>query len=249
MSNKVTIRLTTKIGEELIPINSFKIALEELTTILHEVELEISEAKRSKLNWGIVELSLGSALIGIEDVTGEKELAEKTTRAAIEGLIALKKEKNRPEFFNDTALESAQKLARLVHDSISDINIYSDTPNLQTYISEQIAVNITDILEHIESLGSVEGSLELISGREGQPLYFRIRDIVTNASVRCFFPDDMLDKALEAFRKRVIVYGYIQSDNSGNPRKIRVQALELLPLVASEFKHIHKFVDNYYGSN
>jgi len=249
MPNRVTIKLDTEIDDVLIPIISFKLALDELTTILHEVELEISDAKRSKLKWGIVELSLGSATVGIEDVTEERELAERTTRSAIEGLSALKAERVRPKYFNDTALESAQKLSRLVHDSVSKINIYSDIPNLQTYVSDQVAVNVTDILEHIEFLGSVEGLLELISGREGQPLYFRIRDVVTSAGVRCFFPDEMLTKALDAFRKRVIVYGYIQSDNSGNPRKIRVQDMELLPMTIIEFKHTQKFEDCYYGSN
>lgn len=251
MSERITITLEAKQDQPLVSINSFRTALDELAIILREVELEISDVRQSQLYWGISQLSLGSATIGIENMTEESDLAQRTCATSIKGLKVLTSEKKRPEHFNDNALESAQKLARLTSDGISRIAIYSDFEKLQLNVTEQIAVNVRDILEHIEYLGSVEGLLDLISGREGQPLYFRIHDVVTSANVRCLVPDEMLEKALSAFRKRVIVYGNIQSDNSGNPRRIRVQEMELLPLEASEFvrnKDI-KYKDLFYGTN
>jgi hypothetical protein len=255
MSNKITIRLEAKQEQALVSVNSFRSALDELITILHEVELELSDAKQSQLHWGISQLSLGSATIGIEDMSAERDLAQRTCVTSISGLATLDKEKRRPEYFNDNALESAQKLARLSGDGVSRISIFSDFRNLQLYVTEQIAVNVSDILEHIEYIGSVEGTLELISGREGQPLYFRVRDIVTNNGVRCIFPEDMLEHALSAFRKRVMVSGFIQSDNVGNPRKIRVQSMEIIPAMESLIqpsdlmKKIegYKFKGDFYG--
>ena len=251
MPERITITLESKQDQPLVSVNSFRTALDELATILREVELGISDARQSQLHWGISKLSLGSATIGIENMTEESDLAQRTCTTSMEGLKVLTSEKKRPEYFNDNALESAQKLARLTGDGVSRIAIYSDYQKLPIYITEQIAVNVQDILEHIEYLGSVEGLLDLISGREGQPLYFRVRDVATNANVRCLVPDEMLEMALGAFRKRVIVYGYIQSDNSGNPRRIRVQEIELLPLTVSEFVRNKdtKYKESFYGTN
>lgn len=224
---RITIKLEPE--EALVTFASFKMAVEELTTILREVELEVSETKRPRLKWAVAELSLGSATIGLEDMSEEMDLAQRTTTILLEGMKELSTKKARPKHFNDTALESVQKLARLSEDGVSRINIYSNIPDQQLYLTEQIAVNVQDILEHIDYFGSVEGLLELISGREGQPLYFRVKDIVSNNAVRCLFPEDMLEKALGAFRKRVVVSGVIVSDSSGNPRRIRVQEMEIVP--------------------
>lgn len=228
---RFTFRLETQ--QDLVAFSSFRTALDELTTMLHEVELEISAFRRSKLKWGIAELSLGSATIALQNTTEEIDLAQHTSTFLIEGLKLLAKEKTRPKYFNDAALESAQRLARLTDDGISRINVYSNLPQQQLFLTEQIAVNVRSILEHLEYFGSVEGLLELISGREGKPLFFRVRDIVSGASVRCSFPENMLESALGAFRKTVIVSGFIQSDSSGNPRKIRVREMELMPAMDS----------------
>ena len=148
----------------------------------------------------------------------------------IEGLVSLQKERTRPKYFNDNALESAQKLARLASDNLARVNIYSDLPNLQTYITEQTAVNIIGILEYLDYYGSVEGMLlELISGSEGQPLYFRVQDRINKVRVRCFIPDELLETALNSFRKRIVVSGIIKSDNNGIPRNIRVATIEVVP--------------------
>ncbi len=250
--NRITLKLETQPGQDLIPANSFKIAIDELTTILHEVELEISQNKRGSLNWGVADLSVGSATISLENVSDEIELGQKSTISYIEGLQLLNSHKIRPEYFNDNALESAQRLARLTSDGVSKINVFSHAHNLQLYVTEQIAVNIADILEHIEYLGSVEGSLELISGRDGYALFFRVRDVVSGKVVRCFFPENILDDALNAFRKRVIVYGLIKSDNIGNPRTIRVQNMETLLTehLGTEFSRRGvTYKANFYGSN
>ena len=228
------ISISLQSEDKYIPVDAFKTAVDELTTMLHEVEIEISEARRSKLQWNITELSLGSATIGLEAISTEDlELAAKTESAVVEGLCSLRESNKRPQYFNDTALESARRLARIRTDGISRINVFSNVPNQQLYITEEISVNVGTILENMEFIGSVEGILELLSGREGQPLYFRVRDIVTGASVRCYFPEEMLEQALAHFRKRVIVSGLILVDNSGRPRQIRIKEIETVPGVTN----------------
>jgi predicted ester cyclase len=226
---RITLILEPKTG--LIPLPSFRTAVEQLVVLLNEVAREISEPRPSRVSWGIAELSLGSpARISVESIEEEIEgMAERTALVVIEGLAELQKERTRPKHFNDNALESAQRLARLTTDNLARVNIYSDIPDHQVYVTEQIAVNITQILEYLAYDGSVDGRLELISGREGQPLYFRVQDRINNVGVRCDISDELLDEALKAFRKRVIVSGTITSDNNGIPRRIRAATIEIIP--------------------
>lgn len=226
---RITIVLEPK--TELIPLTSFRTAIEQLIILLNEVAGEISEPKPRHISWGIAELSLGSpAKISVENTQEDTEnLADRTASIVIEGFSKLQKERIRPQYFNDNALESAQRLARLTADNLAKVNVYANIPDHQVYLSEQIAVNITGILEYLDYYGSVEGRLELISGREGQPLYFRVQDRVNNVRVRCLIPDNLLDDALNAFRERVLVSGIIKSDSGGIPRSIYVESIEVIP--------------------
>ena len=229
MAKRITITLETK-EPGRVSVESFKAALDDLSTILHEVELELSEQRRAKLSWDIAYLGLGSATVGLEPSTEDEwELADRTSQSVVRGLQKLSQEKTRPEFFNDVALERVRHLARITGDDVSRINVFSDVPGQQLYISETIAVNVQAILEHLEFVGSVEGVLELLSGKEGEALYFRVRDVVTGAGVRCYFPELMLEKALAYFRKRVLVSGTIVCDSGGTPRRIHVDNMEVVP--------------------
>lgn len=232
-ARRITINLETKEAGR-VPVDSFQAALQDLTTILHEVELELSEDRRSKLSWDIAQLSLGSATVGVEPTSEEDtDLVDRTSQAVIMGLQHLSREQTRPEFFNDIALERARHLARISGDGVSRINLFSDVAGQQLYITETVAINAQAILEHLEFVGSVEGVLELLSGREGEALYFRVRDVVSGAGVRCYFPEEMLEQALAWFRKRVLASGVIVCDSSGKPRRIRVDSMELAPSMES----------------
>lgn len=226
---RINIRLETK-EPGRIPVGAFRDALQDLSAILHEVELEMSKDRRSRLSWDVAELGLGSATVGLEPASEEhSELAGRVTKTLIGGLRQLSDERVRPGFFNDAALERARRLSRLASDRLDRINLFSNVPEQQLYLTGAIAVNVQQILEHLESIGSVEGRLELLSGREGARPYFAVRDAVSRASVRCYFPEDLLQQALQAFRKRVVVRGLIVSDSSGRPKRIHVQGMEIVP--------------------
>lgn len=231
MSPKKRITIVLEPKEGLIPLTSFRVAIEQLNILVNEVSIELSEPRPHRVSWGLVQLSMNSpAKISIESIEEETEgMAERIASTIVEGLTSLEKEKKRPKYFNDNALESAQRLARLTSDNLSRVNIYTDISDYQVYLTEQVAVNINSILEYLDYHGSVEGRLELISGREGQPIYFRVQDKVNNVGVRCYIPDNLLEVALSAFRKRVVVSGLIKSDNNGIPRSIRADNIEIFP--------------------
>ena len=232
MENKRSITIVLEAKEGLIPLPSFRSAIEQLSNLVNEVSSEISELKPRKIPWGISRLSMNSpAMISIESIDEDiEDIAKRTISTVLEGLTRLQTERTRPNGFNDAALESAQKLARLTIDGLSRVNLYGDdTPDQQTYINEQIAANITNILEYLDYYGSFEGKVELISGSEGKPIYFRVQDRINTVGVRCFIPDNLVEVSLNAFRKMVIVSGIIKSDNNGIPRSIKAETIEIIP--------------------
>jgi hypothetical protein len=245
-NSKITFVMDSK--DEFIPLSAFKTALDQLTAILHEVEHDISASKQSQLKWGITQLSLNSpATIGLDNLEKQKTiLANRTSSIVVNGINLLVKEKKRPEFFNNVALANARSLAKLAVYELKRIRIYSD--GTEAEISQQIATNVTDILENLEYVGSIEGMLEVISGREGKPIYFRIEDIVSQAEVTCYIHEDILSQALQAFRKRVIVSGLIKSDSEGNPTSIRVEQIEILP-DEKDLPQVQDVVDALKGSS
>jgi hypothetical protein len=227
---RITISLETK-KDGRVPVHSFRIALDDLVGILNDVGLELSEHKRTKLSWDIAELSLSSATIGLESTyEDDVVLIDKTISTVIAGLKILNKKQVRPKYFNNDALEKTKQLAKIVSDKIPCINIYADAKELQSIVTESIITNVKAILEHIEFIGSIEGFLELLAGPEGEAPYFRIRDVITGAKVMCSIPENMLNEALKAFRKRVLISGLIQYDNEGKPRTIKVKSIETIPI-------------------
>lgn len=229
MQSKITVVLESK--TELLALATFRVALDQLTTILNEIERTMSDSPHRRLKWGISQLSLNSpATIGLENLEiKENDLANRTSRVFIEGLKSLMAQRKRPEYFNNIALENARALAKLTNDGLTNIRLLSDTPDLFTEIKEQVAVNVTGILESFDYIGSIQGTLEVLSAREGQPIYFRIRDVVTQHNVKCYIPEQIIEEALNAFRKRVIVYGIIKSDAEGDPTSVRVEQIEVMP--------------------
>jgi len=78
-------------------------------------------------------------------------------------------------------------------------------------------------------LGSVRGSLDLIDLHNNKNL-FKICPIVGAKSVKCHFPDQLLQKAVSGLNHFVKVYGEIHTKgNDLFPHFIQVYQIEVLP--------------------
>jgi len=229
IAKRITISLeTSKDGK--VPFNYFRTALDGFVGMLNDVGLELSEHKLPKLSWEIADLSLSSATISIESAYKDNaDFNNKIFNSAINGLESLEQKKIRPQYFNNDALEKVKQVTNIIGDKIPRINIYTDIPGQQFYITKSIAANTQAILEYIEFIGSVEGFLEVLYGHEGKAPYFQIKDVISKAKVICYFPEEMLEQALKYFRKRVLVSGLIKCDIEGKPRTIKVRNIELIP--------------------
>ncbi len=75
--------------------------------------------------------------------------------------------------------------------------------------------------------GVIEGRLDTIQDRG--KLEIHVHDAVFRQTVRCFFPEEMLAKAFENFRKRVEVSGIVHYRRNGIPISIEVTQIDRLP--------------------
>ncbi|MCH7626230.1 MAG: hypothetical protein IIC83_09930 [Chloroflexi bacterium] len=213
-----------------ISVNSLRSALDGFSNLLGEVEREISHTSRRTLSWDITDIRFGSALVQLEALpTGQQEveLTSSVIEATFLGLESIITDPSRPEYFNDEALEWSRRITRILGDGISRITVSIDNGSKNIHITEHLAGNVRQILQSMEAYGSIEGYLDVLSSRSAT-LHFSVRESLTNRIVRCNFDEDLVEQALEAWRKRVIVFGRIQADNRGNPRTLWVWTMNVI---------------------
>jgi len=220
------LRLQAKQAQR-IPMRAFEGALADLGVILHEVEAEMATG-REGVTWEIADLGMGSVMVAVMPATAsQEELARQVGHAVAEGLKSLGRDQVRPPHFSDKALESAARLARLLSEELTAMRL--SFANQVVELNQVVAAHVRGILEYVQSVGSVQGTLEVLAGPIGRDPYFRVRDAVTDFSVTCTMPEDLIPVALAAFRKRVLASGTVHYESGGRARAIAVNSIEILP--------------------
>jgi hypothetical protein len=73
----------------------------------------------------------------------------------------------------------------------------------------------------MKDYGGLEGKLEILNKRK--KLHFVICDFINDKPVRCNFSEELMNKALACFGKRVYVFGLIKYKKNGEPISIEVE--------------------------
>lgn len=106
------------------------------------------------------------------------------------------------------------------------------------HVDRPLAESLTT--DDYEDIGSLVGTVELI-GSKPTP-YFLLREQATETAVPVYFTSVYQHAVLEAYRRRVEVFGRIRYDAAGTPLDVRdIGALEVLPL-ASELRSLDSFI-------
>jgi hypothetical protein len=88
-----------------------------------------------------------------------------------------------------------------------------------------------------KAYGSIEGKLQTISER-GKPTV-TVYESLSDKAIRCHFDDDLFEDAMQAFGKRVYVFGLISYNRKGDAKSIRIEELRVFP----EFDKIPHYQD------
>lgn len=106
-------------------------------------------------------------------------------------------------------------------------NINVSVKNKTSTLSNTTYNNILHLFEvKSKSYGTIEGKLEMVSERHG--LKFIVTDPITDRGIKCNFDEKMLKDIVNAFDKRVSVYGLIRYNKNGDPLEVAVEEFRKL---------------------
>jgi hypothetical protein len=169
-------------------------------------------------------------------------------RAVLAGLHALERGE-RPQAFPDEAMDLAKRLADLKdRGGIERLSLAEALDEgIAVAITRSTAAAVDEIIgARYESLGSVEGRLEVVSSHGGR-LRCNVYEHVSGKPVRCDFADTLKGVVLAAFDQRVRAHGLIKRDAAGRPRHIQLESLEVLPPAPKESVSIAGLAPDFTG--
>ena len=190
-----------------------------------------STGKKQAVRWVITEVHYGSSLT-VEtrpEVHGkriEPALLDTISRSVIDGMRHLTDYPDAPEFFSPHALSLAKKLAQQADNERGRI-IVSNGTDTEVALNAKIISTVDTIFGPVvQSLGSVEGTLEGVITHGKHRFY--IYDSLAGRRVSCLFGERItLDRVLHAYGKRVSVSGVIRTKERTGER-LSIEASELI---------------------
>lgn len=134
-----------------------------------------------------------------------------------------------PKYFTNETLNFAKELATLAESAkasgLDKVEFRVDGSGIPVNAEAAASINRIRGKEHV-AIGSIEGNLQTVSDRDG----FRIvvYDSLRDKSINCFFSDEeILTQAVQAFRKRVTVFGLVRYRKDGTPISVRVNRIRV----------------------
>lgn len=227
MSNEIKITID---APKLTP-EKFQKAVNEFLSIVKGVTKNAT-GNYSPEDW-VVEVSAGSAVIGARNPDGLK--SEVTTaidrgfRSLMSGIPAI------PQFFTKEEVESAKALVSLIDDDakyIKSIIIQNGASPIE--LNSEVVKTAEIILagEKQIAFGSLEGRIEALFRKEGQPMTSALKDPIHGRNINCTFTKiEIEDEALRAFKNncRVLLSGLIHYTKEGSPKTIDVNFVRIFP--------------------
>jgi hypothetical protein len=224
---KIQKPLTLKLDGEL-SILQFRTAVDAFFELAQNVASEFA-SDRSDVKWTVA-VREGSAIIELRphSPTLPPERLQGVVGAIENGLKDLERgEKKRPEFFTDQALLNAKKLAKVAGEQLF---VSVKTPRTERRVSSQVVATVDKHLEPTyKDFGTLEGTLQIVSAADAG-LEFRLLDPILGLRIRCIVNEEMEQRVLGAFRKRVRVWGLIRYRSDGTPVSIQVENFEVMRL-------------------
>ena len=219
--------LTLEIGGNLSP-DKFMSATRAFFGYVQEVSRAIA-ADDTALDW-VVCVREGSQLIGVNPGPKAHFVTVKAVYASIKaGVSNLDAGTIEESDFSETAIKHLKTLSEISEKATNNpVPIKLWVQKSATYLGSKIAETIReDRRGNYKDFGSLEGKLQVIQDK-GR-IQLRVLDVMLKQNVRCNIPEDMLNKAFDAFRQRVEVFGLIHYRKGGYPISIEVQTIERLP--------------------
>lgn len=218
--------LTLELDEEEITVAEFKNALNHFLGLVKEVTRQVTPRQQK---W-LVRVYPGSAGVGLYTKPGTFLESERATirQSVVDGLDQLE-HGERPKHYTDRAVEHARSIRTAFErkNRVVTIRIWNRNESSRA-VSEEIVERAKHLLDAVyEDDGSVEGTLEILSGHGG--LSVCIFDPLDARRIKCDISEDDLKTALAAFQQRVEIFGKVHYRRDGMPVSVKVERIVPFP--------------------
>lgn len=220
-----------------VTLDAFVDVLKRTQLILRELDSAISGNPRGKLEWKIVELGIASADAVIEAAPPEDDLQlpQLVGTSFVTGIQTIERGEMMPPYFSEIAVKRVGQISRKVgrggmtgFEAEIRNGQSGDIAPPRAELSGHAATAVAHLLApKYSAYGSVMGTLGQINVQKG--LTFNVYDALTKRAVKCKFQEEEFESVKQALRRRVIVSGTVERNESGEPLRVNEPELVLLP--------------------
>lgn len=206
-----------------LPLEKFEKAIGAFFDLIKEVTKEALH-ENQRIRWTVTVRAGSAVLNAIPHYTEISAAHVRDILHAIPlGIKSIEKGTDEvPRFFNREAVRAVRKLGSLQGLKPTDITAVRIRSGPEKAFVTPKSVVVADSLigGQRQSYGAIEGKMQTITDREGFRLV--VYDSLFDYRVDCFIDEELMEKAVGSFRKRVRVSGMVQYDRKGDPVSIKV---------------------------
>jgi hypothetical protein len=212
-AKKIDTDITLELDEDEITVAEFTAAFDNFVGLVREVSKSLDAS--APREW-LVKVYPGSVGVGLYPKPGQSSAALHAVRAAVlDGFDALA-DGRRPAKFTDKAIGHAKNISKIFERRqrpTSSVRLWSGK-NKSVSVKKQVAHEASKLLDPVfEDFGSVEGRLEVVTAHG--KLECTIYDPLGDRAIKCELAEHLIPAAVEAFRKRVEVFGRVHYRQDG----------------------------------
>ena len=220
-------RLTIRGKLGTISLSSFLEVLDGSLDVLHDLDRRISEQSWGTIQWVITHLGEGSTYVEVEPrvVRGEENYTRQVLESFTDGVEQIKTKGTTPPRFSLDNLKRVRDIVRQIgKDGLEGVDYSVEEYQKETELTSEFQNKLENLIGvHHRSLGSIEGTVELVSVHKGTR-HFNIYHPITQRAVRCNLPKDYESDVFRAAegRRRVIATGRISYNLKGEPISVHI---------------------------
>lgn len=227
--------VTIRLHSETVTAQQLVKAIESLTGMLGDIDRDITGSRRAASRWLVEKLRSSEPQVTLRhepqpNATDVGDLLVTTGMAGLQLINSEAKMLKPPDHFPLSALEKARALLKVARNGMPRVSISArlrGTPSA-VHFTERAELNLVRYtsVRH-EALGSVEGTLQMVSNRGGG--VFNIYDFLSQQKIRCTMRRNRIREAVDAFDQRVAVHGLLQENENGTIIGVKMHRIEVLP--------------------
>ena len=222
----------TNVAGETVSLNAMLKVFSACEKMLAQIERDLDAQSGGPSDWGISHTAIGSFTLELErrgPVSSENGMAS-TEGILIDSVNRLEREEQTPSELRETGLRQMAAVAGSLRPRgvEHELLVSSDTTGESCRIVHPMARQINQLLvKERVSLGSIEGSIELVSVHAGNRK-FNVYHTITGKAVECNIPSELEDAIIAALKRPVVVSGSIHRNLNGDPVRVNVRNLRVL---------------------